>query len=287
MKRFAALGVVLLLLFTGFMVAASEEYIKNDAEGLAQHQAILDKIRENLAYAESAGYRALNLKLPDAQSETGTADQTLLGVDSITIIGGVHYIDAPVDIQDIILEKDAVLLNFGTELSNVTVRGTAQYYSIGAGGANRITLTDMSLAYLQDATGTSIKAGGQSELLLLGSVRFEDLTTTDMASLAILGNVQIDAAYQQSTGRIFDPNQMLPVTEGRKTTGGSGTGTAKQEDEGPYPSYIIDWVFNSKPSSPGGSAESSGCSCCECGNSCSSSSPCCSKCTCIYILHAD
>ncbi|MCL1796310.1 MAG: hypothetical protein FWG37_05425, partial [Clostridia bacterium] len=156
--------------------------------------------------------------------------------------------------------------------------------------AKNITLTDVSLAYLQDSVGDTIIAGSQSELLLLGSISYETLYTNDMASLAVLGNIHIEAADQKSTGRIFDPNQMLPAhtpegaQEADAGSNGGGKGRA-QKEEGPYPDYLIEWVFGSTPTNPGGPSESFGgmkdCGCCSCKNVCyAPQSLCCKDCKC-------
>ena len=294
MKRFGALAIALCLLLAAVYAAHAAESILSDAEGLAAHRSELDKIRENLAYAETAGYRALNVKLSAVEGDGGTVEQVTQAGDIITISGGLHYIEAPTVIDVLVLENDAVLLNFDATVNNINITGTSQYYSIGKNGAKNITLTDISLAYLQDTVGETIVAGGQSEVLLLGSISYDTLYTMDMASLAVLGNVNITAADQQSTGRIFDPNQMLPVHTpegtpkaggvGGSGRGGSGGKSSAPKEEGPYPDYLIEWVFGSTPSNPGGPAEwkpIENCGCCNCGKVCNvPQQRCCSDCKC-------
>lgn len=224
MKRSIAFVALLSLLMCS-LSASAEVAFRSDPDGLAAHQSMLDKISANLNYAEAAGYRAVNEKLPRAEDASGEASQITEASGIIFISGGIFYIDEETQIESLVLENDAVLINFGATIGNVTTRDKAQYYCVAPNGANAVTLEDFSLAYLQDTTGAIIAASGQSELLLLGSVKYDALMLTEMASLAVLGNVVVGDVQQNSTGRVFDPGQMLPAAakSPTKTSGGNGT----------------------------------------------------------------
>lgn len=288
MKRYMALAMAICLALLGSMVVQAEGIVKNDPAGLVSHQAELDKIRSNITYAETAGYHAMNVKSLESQGAENAQDQVSEDGGVITIHGGLHYMDGQDAIDQIILENDAVLINFGVPVNMVTLRGTSQYYFTATSGTQgSVILTDESFAYLQNATGQAIQASGRSEVLLLGGIQYDTLQMDDASSVAVLGNVSIAASHQASTGRIFDPNQMLPmstekaeVEPEKPRSGGSGKSSRPKNDT-PYPDHINEWVFMSKPQE---SAQGAGpCNCCGCASCTGTQLPCCSKCSCIFI----
>lgn len=228
MKRIVALLLSVLLISVCVSAMGQVLSFGGNAAALRAHQSELDAIWNSVKAGSDAGFvstgRAAQIQAiiaGEATPELGDPSQIIQDADTITITGGLHFIEVSEAIGILNLENDAVLINFRATIGTLTVKSNAEYYGLEGSYAQILNLVEDGHAYLYGAYGDLINATDRGEVSFFDRAYIQDVQLTGDAVGAVIGEAIISSGTIKENAQFFDPNARVASV----VTNGNGTQT--------------------------------------------------------------